>query len=346
MHGGHRGKRARLAGQRLAAVAVLAVTGLGAYLVWPSQPLNSKTTCVYAGDTTRSLAGFSKLAGQQVNCAVLFSYSNTGWDQWADPWFTRASRDGTDWAPWIKADPGQRRIVITQEMVPADVPADWRVLGADGAYDGYARRFAANLVAAGMGNAVLRLGHEMNTGENHDSLGPNPAQYRDWADYWARIVRAMRSVPGAHFLFDWNVNAGYRDIPLASYYPGNDVVDMIGIDIYDSGMPGNPKNSAARWASLDSEPGGLADIVAFARAHDKPLSFPEWGVVDAASGGIGDDPGYVRAIANQVKDNPVVYQAYFDRPTGGVLPLQDAPMSLRVWREYFGPAGTAPGHSW
>ena len=75
----------------------------------------------------------------------------------------------------------------------------------------------------------------------HDSLGNDPAQYGDWSAYWARIVKVMRSVSGAHFLFDWNVNAGYRNIPLASYYPGDSVVDVIGIDIYDSGMPGNPR---------------------------------------------------------------------------------------------------------
>ena len=68
----------------------------------------------------------------------------------------------------------------------------------------------------------------------------------------------MRSVPGAHFFFDWNVNAGYRNIPLASYYPGDSVVDVIGIDIYDSGMPGHPRDPAVRWARLNSEPGGLA----------------------------------------------------------------------------------------
>jgi hypothetical protein len=366
---------------RLASVAVLAAAGLGAYLLWSDPPLNSKTVCAYTGDTTASLAAFSRQVGEQVNCAELFSYSNQNWAQWVSPWFTHPSSastgsastgsastgsastgsastgsantgpgstgsGSTDWSAWIKADPSARRVVVTQEMIPAGVPADWRVLGAHGAYDRYARQLAANLVAAGMGNAVIRLGHEMNDTTYPDSLGNDPAQYRDWADYWAQIVRAMRSVPGAHFLFDWNVNAGYRDIPLNSYYPGNDVVDIIGADVYDVGMPGDPKAPSTRWASLASEPGGLDQIVAFAHAHGKPLSFPEWGLVSAPDGGIGDDPAYTQGIVNAVSRSPVVYQSYFDRPTGDILPLTRAPNSLIVWKQYFGAGGSLAGKPW
>ena len=43
----------------------------------------------------------------------------------------------------------------------------------------------------------------------------------------------MRGVPASHLLFDWNVNANYRNIPLADFYPGDSYVDIIGIDAYD-----------------------------------------------------------------------------------------------------------------
>ena len=84
-------------------------------------------------------------------------------------------------------------------MVPDDVPSNWRVLGAEGAYDGYARQFAANLVAAGMGNAVIRLGHEMNGNWYHDSLGNDPAQYGTGPSTGpgscGRCVRSRRPLP-------------------------------------------------------------------------------------------------------------------------------------------------------
>ena len=346
-HGRPRAWRTRRAvGYGLVAAALLAgaVWAL-LYFLFP-HPLDTKTTCLYTGGSVSALTSFARLTGQPVNCAVLYSDSNTTWAEWQKPWFTEPSADDAAWRSWLRADPAERRVVLSQEMVPDDVPSNWRELGAAGAYDGHARQLATSLVAAGMGNAVIRLGHEMNGTWYHDSLGNDPARYGDWSAYWARIVKVMRSVPGARFLFDWNVNAGYRNIPLASYYPGDNVVDVIGIDVYDSGMPGNPSNPAVRWARLNSEPTGLAEIAAFARKHGKPLSLPEWGVASVSGGGVGDDPAYVTGIASVVKDNDVVYQAYFDRPTGGVMMLQDAPRSLRLWVKYFGPRGPIQGRPW
>ena len=120
------------------------------------------------------------------------------------------------------------------------------------------------------------------------------------------------------------------------------MVDVIGIDVYDSGMPGNPRDPAVRWTRLDHEPGGLAQIVAFARRHGKPLSVPEWGVVNASGKGLGDDPAYVAGIAAVVKNNDVVYQAYFDRPVGGVMALKDAPQIPAPLDEVLRPAGLPP----
>jgi hypothetical protein len=156
----------------------------------------------------------------------------------------------------------------------------------------------------------------------------------------------MRSVPGSHFLFDWCIAAGYRDIPFSSYYPGNNVVNIIGIDIYDAGMPGDPQNAKARWHSLDLEPSGLSQILAFAHENNKPLSIPEWGLVTKKDGGLGDDPTYVEGIANTIQDNPVVYESYFNKAVGGTMPLGDAERSLQVWRKYFGDRGIVAERPW
>jgi hypothetical protein len=329
-----------------AAAVVLASLGWATASALPPGPVDTKTTCVYTAGSRSALSRFDQLTGAQVNCALLYNDADKTWAEWAMPWFAGSSGGDADWRQWLGADPATRRVVISQEMVPDGVPSNWRQIGAAGGYDGYARRLAANLVAAGMGHAVIRLGHEMNGTWYHDSLGNDPAQYGAWAAYWARIVTAMRSVPGARFLFDWNVNAGYRDIPLDEYYPGDNVVDVIGIDVYDSGMPGNPRDPAERWARLYHEPGGLAQIVTFARQHGKPLSVPEWGVVSAAGGGLGDDPAYVTGLAGLIRDNNVVYQAYFDRAVGGVMALQDAPQARRLWTKYFGPQGALRGRPW
>ena len=127
----------------------------------------------------------------------------------------------------------------------------------------------------------------------------------------------MRSVPGAHFLFDWCVNANYRDIPLADFYPGNAYVDIIGIDFYDqTGVSIPAVGQPGRFQALANEPLGLYAVEAFAAAHNKPLSIPEWGTVTTQ----GDDGAYVTAIGNFVASNDVAYQAWFNAERRQHLP--------------------------
>jgi beta-mannanase len=133
----------------------------------------------------------------------------------------------------------------------------------------------------------------------------------------------MRAVPGAHFLFDWNINAYYQDFPLADIYPGNAYVDIIGIDQYDgSGDSNLPASGIARWNYLENEADGLATVAAFATANNKPMSIPEWGTSSAAQpAGGGDDGTYVTELANFVNSHDVAYQSYFDANDDNILPL-------------------------
>src|SRR5439155_22479334 len=86
---------------------------------------------------------------------------------------------------------------------------------------------------------------------------------------------------------------------------------------------------------------GIRDVLAFATAHNKPLSFPEWGVgpADQALAG-GDDPAYVDGIASVVQSNRVAYQAYFYAHQWGPQ-LAGGPGSLAAYLRHFGPGGDA-----
>ena len=78
--------------------------------------------------------------------------------------------------------------------------------GASGAYDQHFRQLAADLVAKGQGNAILRLGWEFNGDWYPWKAETDPAAF---AEYWRRIHGVMRSVPGAQGLrFDWNPAIG------------------------------------------------------------------------------------------------------------------------------------------
>jgi hypothetical protein len=204
-------------------------------------------------------------------------------------------------------------VVITIDPFPEEIVGeDWLVRGARGQFNGHARRLARNLVRARMGAATIRLAHEANgswTPYRLD-LRERRGQLRRWGRFWRTMVKAMRSVKGARFRFDWCINAHYRAIPLRYWYPGDDVVDVIGVDAYDSGV----RAGVPRWKTIYDQRLGVRDVVRFARRHRKPMSFPEWGVAPAGTPGLlagGDNAAYVEGIARVVRRERVSYQAYF-----------------------------------
>jgi beta-mannanase len=145
---------------------------------------------------------------------------------------------------------------------------------------------------------------------------------------------------------NWNVNQAYRNIPFANYYPGNNYVDVIGMDAYDDGMPGDPQSQPARWNAEYSEGGGLEDIIAFAKANNKPMSLPEWGL-DSTSDGFGDDPYYVQQIENLVANNNFMYQSYFDSNDDNIPLIQSEPNAFAAYKAAFDTNGSSgPGTSW
>jgi hypothetical protein len=84
-------------------------------------------------------------------------------------------------------------------------------------------------------------------------------------------------------------------------------------------------------------------VAAFAKARDKPLSFPEWAMVaEGKTHGGGDSPGFIDQVADAVVSNEVRYQSYFNTAEGGVgMTLADAPKGAAEFRRRFGTTGDA-----
>jgi hypothetical protein len=298
---------------------------------------NSKTPCIYAATSIPLMRSFSQLTGKRYDCVLVDNNAKPTWQWWEQLWVDHPPHPGMDVIGWVHSVPG-RRLIISQPMVPDDVPSNWRQLGAEGKYDGYAKQFAKNLVSLGLGSSVIRLGWEANANDSPETaVGNNLGQWQAWARYWANIVRSMRSVAGADFIFDWTVNEYKFPIPLADWYPGNDVVDVVGIDAYDAGIEGSALTPRERWRQLASQPDGLDAVAAFAAAHKKPLSLPEWGLVARGPGqGAGDDPTYVAGLAHWIATHDVMYEAYFYEPgDAGLVFLPQAPASLRIYEHDF-----------
>lgn len=229
-------------------------------------------------------------------------------------------------------------LVLSIPMLP-DKTCATLAEGARGAYNEHFRAIAERLVADGHGRAVLRIGWEFNGGWYPWAAKRDPGA---WVGMWRQIVTTMRAVPGANFLFDWNPTLGWQQIPADRVYPGDDYVDVIGLDTYNQTWNRAADTPERRWADLMNQPYGLKWHAGFARARGKPMSFAEWGTGTRPDGhGGGDDPLYIRNMADWIHRHPVLYHGYWDYPaadfharlSAGRFPLAGAEL-----RRQFGPA--------
>jgi hypothetical protein len=321
--------------------AVAAVVRLATFRT-SADPTGADQTCLFEPQGVTGPEKERSMLGRSIQCLSVYANATHTWAQWTEPWFIGSTKPSFAYQDWLAAGHGKRQLILTLSMVPSGAPASWRQAGAAGDYDSHARRLGENLVRAGLGDVVIRLGPEANYesdpgAASNNSIGATTSDAKAWASYWAHVARTLKSVPGSHFHLDWTVNAGYRHVPLQEYYPGSKAVDIIGVDVYDSLADGQrlPAN-AHRWAVLSSEPSGLLAVARFARANDKPFSVPEWGLVGGGGGntsGAGDDPYYVERMAALFKADHIAYESYFDTAVGGTLPLAEAPRSLAAYRK-------------
>ncbi len=194
---------------------------------------------------------------------------------------------------------------------------------ASGAYNGYFRTLARNLVSGGLPSVTIRLGWEFNGNWNPWSVATT-SDAANYARAWRQIVSAMRSVHGQRFGFDWSPtqNSGGLDPGLS--YPGNAYVTDIGMDIYDWNPSDNYAASATdRWNALVNNGYGLAWQARFAASHGKPIAFPEWGLVQYGpypplAG--GDDPTFIQNMHDWFASHNTSFENYsnIDDPGNGI----------------------------
>ncbi|MFY0407112.1 glycosyl hydrolase [Solicola sp. PLA-1-18] len=316
----------------LLAVAVSVTPGVvaGAPVAAPQRAASSSPRmCTHAAHDVTQVPKLSAMVRREYSCVLVFNDAATSWRGISDPWFIVHNDPKYRWDRWVQAKRG-RQLVIAQSLIPAGAPRNWRALGATGRYDAHFRRLGANLVAAGLGGSVIRLAHEGNGDWFRHRAGTTRKQQRQWARYWARAARALKSTPGSSFTLDLTVAAGSPVLPMKYWYPGDKAVDVIGADFYDRVLPGQPRRQPKRWRFQRTQRGGLDDLARFARAHRKPLSIPEWGLAARKVGGAGDSPAYIRKMIAFARRNDVVYMGYWNSP--GPSHLRNNPKSLREYR--------------
>jgi hypothetical protein len=187
-----------------------------------------------------------------------------------------------------------------------------------GEFDDYFRQMGSLLVGAGAGDAVVRLGWEANHVSRPWGVS-DAAAIPDQVACFRREVEALRSTaPGLEI--EWTM--GRRStVPfnVLEMYPGDDVVDHLGVHYYDNVAPKIAKQAA--WdghydAARLGGPAGLGRWLQAARARGKKLAVSEWGVWNQGSVAKSDNPVYVDNMYRFFQANvaDIAYENYFNCP--------------------------------
>lgn len=160
-----------------------------------------------------------------------------------------------------------------------------------------------NTVASAWGgrskaNLFIRFAHELN-GSFMTNWSVSSSEVASYVTAFRRFVGLQRSIlPGSRVV--WPLNDGTSTgFDFRTAYPGDDYVDVIGVDTYNQ-YPW--VNDTASWDakinSVDSNgtPVGIEAWRQYAQSKGKPICFPEWANCGdtAGGGGGGDSPNYIQ----------------------------------------------------
>ena len=218
---------------------------------------------------------------------------------------------------------------------------------ASGAHDDTYRGIAQAYENAGYKTIDVRIGWEMNGNFMPWSMGNTTDSVNQWKAAFAHVADVMHSVSGIKVNVVWNPNlANNNQIDVSSAYPGDDKVDIIGLDLYsktykydgsvsDSQYYNNPSASQYHPDGTSPSEWGLAQTMALAQQHGKPVGIGETGV------GVGDStalPGTIASDFSAPGAPPLAFVNVWDVGTGeGDWQFTEGhdPAAAQAWKAAF-----------
>ncbi|HXL61282.1 MAG TPA: glycosyl hydrolase [Mycobacterium sp.] len=166
------------------------------------------------------------------------------------------------WEPWNPTDGATQPLYSAAQI-------------AGGRYDAYVATWAKQAAAYNR-HCLIRFAHEMNGNWYPWSVGQSDATPEDYVAAYRRVRRIFDDSGATQVRWVWSPNViinGNTDV-ISRCYPGDDYVDIIGVDGYNFGDdPGH------RWRSPSDLFGPTLKFVANL-AHRKPLWITEVGCSD------------------------------------------------------------------
>lgn len=181
---------------------------------------------------------------------------------------------------------------------------------AEGNYNNEWEKFGKS-VAEKYPTAYMRVGWEMNINDWYYKATPDNAE--QWKQAFIHAVNALRKAsPKFRIVFNPNIGAGQTGTEDAAlFYPGDEYVDLIGIDAYDW-WPGYTND--ANIARHRDNKYGWNWWLNFAKSRNKKFCLPEWGIATANPNSGGDNPKYINFVYSWLKENKdwVQMECYFN----------------------------------
>jgi hypothetical protein len=272
---------------------------------------------------TDAFAGFR---GRANDVAVLFADNATNWQLITSPWIGDQPAHFSNFpGTWVVSEPmfprpadGQATVAYTERNL-TDCAA--------GNFDTYFRKIGDWLNSERRSDSFVRIGWEA----NGNWFGWQAVDHVAWKQCFRNEALALLSRdPKARI--DWTINAGSvvpdpADRNPFDLYPGDDVVDVIGVDTYDQFPPSLDPDSFNQQCHRPAPMPGLCTVIEFAQLHHKLFSVGEWGVVGVGAGAWksgnagGDNPVYIDQMYQtfQRYSYMLAYESYFnDHQDGNV----------------------------
>jgi beta-mannanase len=227
---------------------------------------------------------------------------------------------------WTKANRPERNMLFSVPLATKQDPSLANV--ASGRYDDVYSS-VSRVIAHSYPNAVIRIGWEFN-GDWYAWQAKGRSQ--DYIEAFRRVATIFKDASPT-FTIDWCPAQGRSGkMQPDSAYPGDDVVDVIGMDIYNDYQWGEFKEDPVkRWSwSLNSDR-NLVWQASFAAQHHKPMSLPEWGVNR-------DDPYFIEEMHDWIIHHDYAYVAYWDSDSAfrGMLSHDQYPNAAGAYKRLFG----------
>lgn len=145
----------------------------------------------------------------------------------------------------------------------------------------------------------LSMAHELSGTWYEWSVRGDVANFKAAWRRYAAIVKTELKDKGRDVKIVLNLALGQEGA--VAFYPGDDVVDIIGGDTYDQWQPTSTGHvlNESDWSTYtnrvlgDGSPAGVDALSTFAAQHGKPISIPEWGLSDGGRDAYMDNPFWI-----------------------------------------------------